>query len=152
MSTQTATAGERRCALLMCTLHTRDRRRLLSQLPKTSAAAIERLVAQLERLPFDVASLASAVLEDELRDLSKRPPLGVNELVQLSRRLPSPWFARTLSACTGTDSAFLLALLDGPVAAQTRADLQDAPKLPAKLADAIRTEAASLLPPPRQAA
>ena len=135
-----STLGERKCALLLATLHRRDRRRLLRQLPPLAAKAIRTLVAELEALPIQVADLAENVLADEVTGLTLQTTPSLEQLVALSRRLSPAWFARVLSVWGGVDRAFCLAMLDDRFARAVCAEGSNAVVLPPKLADAMRAE------------
>lgn len=144
--------GERKSALLLLTLHRRDRRRLLAELPHESAGRIRLLLAELERLPFAMVELAEALLADEVRGLTESTSPGIDELVALSQQLPPLWFARVLSVWTGIDREFCLALLDDSVAPEVRGELDRAPALPERLVEALRAEAAAVALGLREAA
>lgn len=143
--------GERKCALLLTTLHRSDRRRLLAELPESSAATIRALLARLDRLPFAVADLANALLAEPTVEAGGRSPT-VSELLTLAERLPAPWFARVLGACAGTDHSFVLAMLDASLASQVRNELERLPSLPAAARTALLDEATALLGHQREAA
>lgn len=147
-----STLGERKSTLLLLSLRKVDRRRLLAQLPGTSAMRIRTLLTQLERLPYAAGELAETLLADEVRGLTESTSLGVEELVALSRQLPAPWFARVLSVWTGVDRGFCVALLDHSVAVDVRRELEHLPVLPKKLVDALQAEAAALATAQREAA
>jgi len=136
-----STMGERKCALLLVTLRPSDRRRLLASLPAGSARAIRLLIEELERLPWPVAELAETLLSDEMRGLTARTSLDLDQLVALSRTLPPAWFARVLSVWAGVDRAFCLALLDDVVSTDVRGELERMPSLPPKLVEALKAEA-----------
>lgn len=139
-----STLGERKCALLLVSLRKRDRRKLLSQLPVASARTVRALVSQLEALPFPVEALADDLLADEVRGLTARTSLELEQLVDLSRRVPSAWFARILSVWTGMDRNFCLAVLDAKVATDVRRELAVMPELPSRLIEAIKAEAVAM--------
>lgn len=136
-----STMGERKCALLLVTLRSSDRRRLLAALPVGSARTIRRLVDELERLPWPVAELAETLLFDEMRGLTARTSLDLDQLVALSKTLPPAWFARVLSVWAGVDRAFCLALLNDAASTEVRGELERMAPLPPKLIDALKAEA-----------
>lgn len=136
-----STAGERKCALLLLTLRTSDRQRLLAALPSGSARTIRRLIAELENLPWPVAELAETLLSDEMRGLTARTSLDLDQLVALSKALPPAWFARVLSVWAGVDRAFCLALLDDAASTEVRGELERMAPLPPKLIEALKAEA-----------
>lgn len=136
-----STAGERKCALLLLTLRSSDRQRLLAALPSGSARTIRRLIAELENLPWPVAELAETLLSDEMRGLTARTSLDLDQLVALSKALPPAWFARVLSVWAGVDRAFCLALLDDAASTEVRGELERMAPLPPKLIEALKAEA-----------
>lgn len=139
-----SSVGERKCALLLTTLHASDRRRLLARLPESSARVIRALVAELERQPMPVAEAAQEVLAQELQGLTATTSLDLDQLIGLSRRLPAPWFAHVLSVWTGVDREFCLATLDRENGEAVRSQMSQMPPMPPQLVAAIRAEAARL--------
>lgn len=139
-----STLGERKCALLLVSLRTRDRHRLLASLPAASARTISGLVAELERLPLPMGELAEELLADELRGLTAQTSLDLDELVHLSKRLPPAWFARVLSVWAGVDRTFCLALLEDAASVEVRGELDRMAPLPPKLIEALKAEAVVL--------
>ena len=135
-----STPGERKCALLLVTLHRRDRRRLLNQLPPMAAKGIRTLVAKLESLPIPVSDLAENVLADEVAGLTLQTTPGLEQLVALSHRMSPAWFARVLPVWGGLDRAFCLAMLDDRFARAVRGEENAVAAFPAKLVDAMRAE------------
>lgn len=115
---------------------------------------VRALVSELESMPFPVEALADELLADEVRGLTARTSLELEQLVELSRQLPSAWFARVLSVWTGMDRNFCLAVLDVDVGAKVRHELELMPGLPTKLVEAIKAEAAAMATasPAREAA
>jgi hypothetical protein len=140
-----STLGERKCALLLVSLDRRERRRLLARLPTASARTIQTLIAELEALSLPIAELAEELLVDEVRGLTARTSLDLDQLIGLSQRLPPIWFARVLSVWTGVDREFCLAILDRSVAIEVRRELERVGRLPPKLVDALRAETAALV-------
>lgn len=137
--------GQRKTALMMMTLHPGDRARLLSRLPRAAAEPIRRLIAELDAMPWPVAELAEELLAEEMRGLTARTSLELEEIVALSRRLPSAWFARVLAAWPGIDRNFCIALLDPGVAAEVKRELTRMGPLSPKVADAIKAEVVAML-------
>lgn len=144
MTTPT-TQGQRKTALLLMTMHKDDRRRLLSRLPRAVSAPVRRLVDELEAMPWPVAELADDLLAEEVWGLTARNSLELDQIVALSRRLPAAWFARALVAWPGVDRNFCLSLLDAPMAAEVKRELDAIGAVPDKVADAIKAEVVSLL-------
>lgn len=139
-----STPGERKSALLLMSLHPRDRRHLLGRLPRTSARTLSALISELERTRLPIAELAEAVLAEEVRGLTASTSLKVEQLVKLSEQLSPAWFARVLSAWTGVDRSFCLALLDDRRATAVRDELRHFDRLPPKLVEALREESVRL--------
>lgn len=144
-ATPMTTQGQRKTALMMMTLHKRDRRRLLGRLPQTVADPIRRLIAELEAMPWPVAELADVLLAEEVRGLTARTSLELEEIVALSRQLPPIWFARVLVAWPSVDRNFCISLLDAPVAGEVKRELVRMGKLSPKVADAIKSEVVAML-------
>lgn len=139
------TQGQRKTALMMMTLQKRDRQRLLGRLPRAAADPIRRLIAELEAMPWPVAELADELLAEEVRGLTARTSLELEDIVALSRRLPPVWFARVLVAWPGIDRNFCISLLDPPVAAEVKRELTRMGTLSPKVADAIKSEVVAML-------
>lgn len=140
-----STLGERKSALLLLSLGASDQRQLLARLPAASARTIRALMHDLRRSQLPAAELADALLGDEMRGLTARTSLDVDQLVALSTTLPHAWFARVLSVWTGVDRNFCLALLDNRVAASVREELDRIGRMSPKLADALRAESLQLV-------
>lgn len=147
-----STLGERKCALLLLSLRKGDRRRLLARLPAQSAKTVRGLIAELEALPFHAAELAETLLADEVLGLTARTSLDLEQLVDLSKRLPPAWFARVLSVWAGVDRNFCLALLDDSVAVEVKRELARMGALSPKLVDALKAEAMAMASPAKEAA
>ncbi|MGN6153587.1 MAG: hypothetical protein ACTHOH_16520 [Lysobacteraceae bacterium] len=145
MTSTATTPAQRKAALLLCTLRDDDRRRLLARLPRTAAATLRRLIAELEAMRWPVAELADELLAEEVLGLTARNSPDLERLVALSQRLSPAWFARALAAWPGLDRNFCLALLDPAVARDVRRELTTLPPLPPRLADAFKAEAMALL-------
>ena len=145
MTATATTPGQRKAALLLCTLRGDDRRRLLARLPHAAAAPLRRLIAELDAMPWPVAELADELLAEEVLGLTARNSPDLEQLVALSQRLSPAWFARALAAWPGLDRNFCLALLDPSVAVDVRRELLALPVLPPRLADALKAEAMALL-------
>lgn len=139
------TQGQRKTALLLMTMRGDDRRQLLSRLPRSVSDPVRRLVAELEAMPWPVAEFADALLAEEVWGLTARSSLELEQIVTLSQRLSPPWFARALVAWPGLDRNFCLSLLDPPVAAAVRRELDTMVEMSPKVADAIKAEVVGLL-------
>lgn len=147
-----STLGERKCALLLASLGRGERRRLLERLPTSSAKTLRSLIDELQALKLPLAALADELLADEVRGLTERTSMGLEQLVGLSQHLPAPWFVRVLSVWAGVDHNFCLAMLERDTANQVKMELEKLDPLPAKLVHALRAEAASLAPSAKAAA
>ena len=140
-----STAGERKCALLVGSLHKRDQRRLLARLPKASSAAIRPLLAELNAMRLPLAELANELLATEVRGLTASTSLDLDQLIDLSECLPPVWFAYVLSVWTSVDREFCLATLDRGIAIAVRRELKSITLLPPKLVDALRAQATAMV-------
>lgn len=143
--------AERKCALFLTTLRKRDRRRLLADLPAPSAQRIRRLLAELEAMPFPVASVAAEVLADEVRGLTATTSLDLNQLMALSKSMSPMWFARVLAVWPNVDRAFCLSVIDESFSSSVKRELKALPVLPPKLMAALQAEAALHARPDAQA-
>ena len=139
------TPGQRKTALMMMTLSSQDRRAMLARLPRDAAATIRGLIDELEAMPWPVAELADELLAEEVRGLTARTSLELEQIVALSKRLPPAWFARVLAAWPGLDRNFCISLLDAGVGAEVKRELVRMGALPPKVADAIKAEVVELL-------
>lgn len=139
-----STVGERKCALMLISLHPADRRKLLGRLPRDSARSIHQLVRKLGSKSGSVAHVAEELLADEVIGLSPARSLNLDQLLSLSRQLPSSWFARLISVWPGIDKSFLVGLLDKPRQAEVRSELAQLNVIPAKLREALQGEAMKL--------
>lgn len=139
------TQGQRKVALMMMTLRKSDRKRLLSRLPRAAADPLRRLIAELDAMPWPVAELAEELLAEEVRGLTARTSLELEQIVALSRRLPPAWFARALAAWPGLDRNFCISLLEPATAAEVKRHLTGMGTLSPKVADAIKAEIVDLL-------
>lgn len=140
--------AERRCALLLTTLHRRDRRRVLAELPAPAASRIRLLVRELESLPFDVADLAADVLATvpattSMPVTAHTPDLDA--LLRASQRLAPAWFARVLGTASDIDPRFVVAALEPATAPAVERELARMPALPPALAAAVQAEARDLI-------
>jgi hypothetical protein len=144
-TTQTSTPGQRKTALMMVTLRKDERKRLLARLPRATAEPIGRLIAELEAMPWPTAEFVDELLAEEVRGLTARTSLELEQIVLLSERLPPPWFARALAGWPGLDRNFCLSLLDNDVAAEAKHELTRMSSLSPKLADAIKAEVVAML-------
>lgn len=135
-----STAAERKAALLLQSLHPRDRRYLLARLPADSAAAIRAHGAHLRRLRFPLTELRDELLSDELRGSTTPAAPTLERIVALSRKLPPAWFARVIGAWPNLDRNFCVALLDAPIAAEVRRELVRVESLSKPVAEAVAAE------------
>lgn len=145
MTPTTTTLGQRKTALMMMTLRKSDRRQLLARMPRAAADPLRRLIAELESMPWPVADLVDELLAEEVRGLTARTSLELDQIVALSRRLPPVWFARSLAAWPGIDRNFCVSLLDPAVALEVKQELVRMGTLSPKVADAIKAEVVALL-------
>ncbi|HEY2344243.1 MAG TPA: hypothetical protein VGH80_00020 [Xanthomonadaceae bacterium] len=146
------TLGERKCALLLASLPRRERRRLLDRLPGASGAAIRKLIRELEAMRLPLTELAPALLADEVLGLTANTSLDLDQLLDLSERLPPPWFARVLSVWVGVDRDFCLATLDRKRATDVRRELDRLQTLPPSLVEALRAQALVMATAKKEAA
>lgn len=144
-ATQASTAGQRKTALMMMTLRKDTRRQLLARLPRAAAASVRALIAELEAMPWPVADLADELLAEEVRGLTARTSLELEQIVALSTRLPPVWFARVLAAWPGLDRNFCLSFLEQNIAAEIKREWTRLRPLSPKLADAIKAEVVAIL-------
>lgn len=140
-----STVGERKCALMLMSLHPSDRRRLLGRLPHSSARSIRTLIRQLRSHSGWGPNVAEELLADEVIGLSPAKSLNQDQLLSLSKQLPASWFARLISVWPGVDKSFLLSLLDKPRQMEVRTELAHLDPIPAKLKEALRGEAMRLV-------
>lgn len=145
-----STLGERKCALILASVDKRDRQILLGQLPADSARRIRLVLAELDAMAIPLQSLAAELLGDEMLGLTAHTSLDLEQLVDLSQRLPAPWFARVLSVWTGVDRNFCLEMLESQLAGQVRHQLKLMPVMPSKLVEAIKAEALAMAGSPQR--
>lgn len=145
MTPTTTTLGQRKTALMMMTLRKSDRRQLLARMPRAAADPLRHLIAELESMPWPVADLVDELLAEEVRGLTARTSLELDQIVALSRRLQPVWFARALAAWPGIDRNFCVSLLDPAVALEVKQELVRMGTLSPKVADAIKAEVVALL-------
>lgn len=136
-----STPGQRKAALYLAALSSPERRALLARLPPATARQLRGMVDELASRGWNVRSLVEQVLADELRGLTADTTLGIEALLELSRRLPPGWYARVVAAAGPVDHEFLLALLDAAYARDVRDALRAQPTLPPALASAVLAEA-----------
>jgi hypothetical protein len=125
---------------------------MLERLPGSSAAAIRKLIRELEAMKLPLAELAPALLADEVLGITANTSLNLDQLLDLSERLPPPWFARVLSVWVGLDRDFCLATLDRKMAADVRKELERLPTLPSSLVEALRAQALAMAMAKKEAA
>ena len=145
MTPTTTTLGQRKTALMMMTLRKSDRRQLLARLPRAAADPLRRLISELESMPWPVADLVDELLAEEVRVLTARTSLELDQIVALSRRLPPGGFARARAAWPGLDRNFCVSLRDPAVALEVKQELVRMGTLSPKVADAIKAEVVALL-------
>lgn len=133
--------GERKAALFLASLPIREQRRFFALLPQAASRRLHALIDELLAMNVCLDGVAQELLAEEVCGLTEATSLGIDEILTLSKRLPRAWFARMLTVWGGLDRNFVLALLEDAVAAEVRAELERIGKLPAKMADALRSEA-----------
>ncbi len=136
--------GERKAALFLASLPAREQKRMLSQLPKEPARRLRLLIAELRAFNVPLDDLAQELLAAEVSGLTEETSPAIDQIMALAKALPRPWFARALVAWGGVNRTFILELLDAPVAAEVRREIDRIGKLPPKLAEAVRSEAMAL--------
>lgn len=139
-----STPGQRKSALLLLSLAPRDRRHLLAKLPADTVGVLRGLMRELDAANLPLESLAATLLADDLRGITASTSLDVDQWLALADTLPAPWLARVLAAWTGVDRNFCIAMLDAPVAADVRRELDRVPPLPLKLLQAMQAESAAM--------
>jgi hypothetical protein len=133
-------AGQRKAALYLSSLAVSEQRTLLAGLPAATACALRPLIAQVVAHGWNDPELVNEVLAEELRGLTARTALSVETLLAFSQQMPADWTARVFAANSGLDSRFMVALLDGPQARRVEQGMQDVPRLPPKLREALLDE------------
>lgn len=139
-----STPGQRKAALYLAMLSPAERRTLLARLPPATARQLRPLIGQIVGRGWNARAAVESVLGEELRGLTADTTLGIEALLELSRRLPPGWYARVVAAAGPVDHEFLLALLDTAYAQRVREELRAQPALPPALASAVLTEALAL--------
>lgn len=132
-------AGLRKGALLLASLHPRDRGWLLSRLPAEAVSPLRALLEQLQAMPFDAGALGAELLDDAPRVVVPDASIDVQRLAGAVADLPPPWAARVLAAWGGFDARCCLSAL-GPQATAVEAELARVGELPGPLAEALRDE------------
>lgn len=139
-----STLGQRKAALYLAALSPAERRGLLARLPIATGRQLRPMIDDLVRRGWNTRGVAEAVLADELRGLTADTTLGIEALLELSRRLPPGWYARVVSAAGPVDHEFLLALLDSGYSQRVREELRAHPALPPAMASAVLAEAMAM--------
>jgi hypothetical protein len=139
-----STPGLRKAALFLSVLSPADRRAMLARLPAATGRSLRPLIDELVRRGWNARAAVEQVLAEELRGLTADTTLGIEALLELSRRLPPGWYARVVAAAGPIDHEFLLALLEADYARRVREALRAQPALPPALAGAVLAEAMAL--------
>ena len=134
--------GLRKAALYMSTIPQDAQRDLLAALPAESQRALKPLIAHVVAQGWNLDELIGRALAEEIRGLTAESSLSIDALLALPRALPADWVARVFASNAAMDTGFLLALLDAPMARRVREQLDQVPRLPARLREAIMVEAA----------
>jgi hypothetical protein len=130
-------AGTRKAALALATMHPADRRWILARLPETWCSVLNPLVNKAQRYTTLDAELLQAVLADEPTYLTRKvPPPDV--LIVMLDRLSPPWAARVLAAAAPDHADIYLAACDRTRADAVRHELNRMPDpFPSALADLL---------------
>jgi hypothetical protein len=140
-----STLAERKATLLLLTMPDRVRRKLLSDLPRTSARTIRGLLREMAAMPWPVAELASDVLSECDQEVVLAPTYAPERFVGLSSKMPTVWFARLLAASADIDRTSCFARMEAATSCEVRREYERIGILPAKIAAALATEAAALI-------
>ncbi len=138
------TLGQRKVAMYLISLAPREQNLLLAQLPAESARALRKIIRELQRMGWAVPDLAETVLSEDIRGLTARTSLGVEQLLALSKNLSPAWFTRVLMASGPIDREFMLALLDESYADSVRVQMRSVPALPARVQEALLSQSLAL--------
>lgn len=130
-------AGTRKAALALATMHPADRRWILAKLPEALRSTLNLLITEAQRYTMLDAELLQAVLADEPAHLTREvPPPDV--LIVVLDRLSPAWAARVLAAAAPDHAEIYLAACDKIRAESIRYELSRLPKsFPAGLANAL---------------
>lgn len=116
------TAGARKAALALATMHPADRRWVLARLPEAWRGMLNPLVTEAQRYTTLDAELLRAVLADEPTYLAREvPPPDV--LIVVLDRLSTAWAARVLAAAAPDHAEIYLAACDKSRAESMRHEL-----------------------------
>jgi hypothetical protein len=130
-------AGTRKAALALATMHPADRRWILARLPEAWRSALHPLVNEAQRYTTLDAELLQAVLADEPTYLTREVPPPDVLIVALDRLSP-PWAARVLAAAAPDHADIYLAACDKVRADSVRHELARMPHpFPSALADSL---------------
>ncbi len=138
------TLGQRKVAMYLASLASREQKLLLARLPGESARTLRKIIRELQRMGWASPDLAEAVLSEDIRGLTARTSLGVEQLLALSKSLSPAWFARVLMASGPIDREFMLALLDENYAGSVRMQMSGMPALPARVQEALLSQSLAL--------
>lgn len=138
-----STLAERKAALLLITMPVGVRRRLLSDLPRTSARTIRGLLREMTAMPWPVAELASDVLSECDQGAAQAQTSILESFIELSSKMPPAWFARLLDASPDIDRTSCFARLESVASSEVQREHARIGVMPAKLAAAIAAEAAT---------
>jgi len=141
-----SSAGQRKAALYLASLNSGDQRLLLNALPAATQRELRPLIAQVVANGWHEPELVGEVLASELRGLTARTALSVEQLLAFSQHNPADWTARLFAANSGLDSRFLVALLDGTRARRVEGEMQRVSSLPPKLREALLDEVGARAP------
>jgi hypothetical protein len=130
-------AGTRKAALALATMHPADRRWILARLPEAWRSALNPLINEAQRYTTLDAELLQAVLADEPTYLAREvPPPDV--LIVVLDRLSPPWAARVLAAAAPDHADIYLAACDKTRADSVRHELHRMPDpFPSALANSL---------------
>jgi hypothetical protein len=130
-------AGTRKAALALATMHPADRRWILARLPEAWRSVLSPLINEAQRYTALDTELLQAVLADEPTYLTREvPPPDV--LIVMLDRLSPPWAARVLAAAAPDHAEIYLAACEKTRANSVRHELSRMPDpFPAALADSL---------------
>ncbi|RMH94063.1 hypothetical protein EBB59_02555 [Lysobacter pythonis] len=130
--------GERKAALLLASLHRRDRGRIMAALPVATARRLALLVRQVEPLALPLEEVMSELEGDAGASAVSSPESpSLMEMGLLAKRLPAEWFAR-VSLIWGIDKTFLLELLEPDYARAVERAWPASPTLPNRVARSLK--------------
>jgi hypothetical protein len=130
-------AGTRKAALALATMHPADRRWILARLPEAWRSVLNPLINEAQRYTTLDAELLQAVLADEPTYLTREVPPPDVLIVMLDRLSPA-WAARVLAAAAPDHADIYLASCDKTRADSVRHELNRMPDpFPSALADSL---------------